>query len=85
MATYAVSCDSCKSTVTVRCQCDPAADTHEGGCAAADFDAAVRCAPDAGCCGQDHHHGQATTETGDACRPVTITVLDLGTPVRLGG
>lgn len=28
-----------------------------------------------GCCTEKHDHGKAANETGEACRPVTITVL----------
>jgi hypothetical protein len=35
-----------------------------------DPDAALSC----GCCPQDHHHGQAAGESGEPCRPITITV-----------
>lgn len=27
------------------------------------------------CCPQDHHHGQATALTGQACRPLIIRML----------
>ena len=35
-----------------------------------DPDAALSC----GCCPEDHHHGEAATESGEPCRPITITV-----------
>lgn len=82
MAVYSVSCGNCGSARTIRCSCAPGA--HDPGCHAGDFDAALDCAPDGACCLQDHHHGQQADATGEACRPVTITVLDLGTPVRMG-
>ena len=40
-----------------------------------DPDKALACLPDADCCKEDHHHGQAASVTGQPCRPVTITVL----------
>jgi hypothetical protein len=27
------------------------------------------------CCPQSHHHGQAASETGTPCRPVTVDLL----------
>jgi hypothetical protein len=42
---------------------------------ASDPDSAVQCAPDSGCCAEDHHHGQAANETGTPCRPITITAM----------
>jgi len=27
------------------------------------------------CCPQDHHHGQAASETGSPCRPVSIILV----------
>lgn len=27
------------------------------------------------CCPQDHHHGQAASESGSPCRPVTVMLL----------
>lgn len=56
-----ITADCCGKSVTVA---DGAADVH----VAAD---AAGCA----CCPQDHHHGQAATETGTPCRPLTITML----------
>lgn len=34
-------------------------------------DVAVEC----GCCPESHDHGKNASETGDICRPVTITVV----------
>jgi hypothetical protein len=51
----------CGRTVTVA---DGSADAH-----------AVADAAGCTCCPQDHHHGQAATESGTACRPLTITLL----------
>ena len=47
-------------------QCGASATIADG----TDPDAALTCA----CCPQDHHHGQAATESGVACRPITINV-----------
>ena len=47
-------------------QCGASATVADG----ADPDAALTC----GCCPLDHHHGQAATESGNACRPITISV-----------
>jgi hypothetical protein len=80
MAVYSVSCGNCGSTRTIRCTCVPGGG-HPPQCEAADFDAALNCREGSDCCGQDHHHGQQANESGQPCRPVTITVLDLGAPV----
>lgn len=53
-----------------------------------DHDVDVHNALDAagcGCCPQDHHHGQAASETGNACRPVTIILLPGSTDVLPAG
>lgn len=49
------------------------------------FDAhAVADAAGCKCCTQDHHHGQAASESGTPCRPVTILGLP-GSLVSLEG
>jgi hypothetical protein len=30
---------------------------------------------DCDCCPESHHHGRAANETGEPCRPISITVL----------
>lgn len=40
-----------------------------------DPDAAVNCADECTQCTEDHHHGQSARETGEACRPITITAM----------
>lgn len=92
MAIYSVSHPQCGASRTIRCNCTPPPSTppaeipsaHRGDCAASDFDAALNCIPDKGCCGQDHHHGQQADETGKPCRPINITVLDLGVVLQAG-
>lgn len=49
----------------------------EGG----DPDAQLQCP----CCPADHHHGQAANESGEPCRPLTITLLPGTAPLTLGG
>jgi hypothetical protein len=41
----------------------------------ADPDSVLVCPPEAPCCKEDHHHGNAANESGQPCRPVLITVL----------
>ena len=47
-------------------QCGASATVPDGS----DPDTALSC----DCCPQPHHHGQAATESGEPCRPITITV-----------
>lgn len=56
-----IQCNGCGASVT----------TSDG----ADPDAQLNCRPDGGCCLQDHHHGREADASGEACRPITITVL----------
>jgi hypothetical protein len=37
------------------------------------------------CCPQDHHHGQATAESGVPCRPVHIIMVGGSAPVSGAG
>lgn len=124
-----LQCPGCNATRQTLCVPGCSPDRHGEGCLNADFDAALDCLPGRGCCGQDHHHGQAANacpgehdgavcphpagacgiwasaqalqpaaaQAADAgcpgghcgkgvpgctvCRPITITVLDLGLPV----
>lgn len=55
-------------------QCGKSVVTSDGS----DPDSALVC----GCCPEDHHHGEAANESGQACRPVTISV---GATVGPGG
>lgn len=50
--------------------CHAQAFTENGGSP----DRAVEC----GCCPEEHDHGRAANETGEACRPVTIVVIPGG-------
>jgi hypothetical protein len=51
----------------------------------ADPDSALACPPEAPCCKEDHHHGNAANESGQPCRPVIITVLPGSVHMKLAG
>jgi hypothetical protein len=74
----AITCDGCHRTAYAECEAAPAGGRACGqdGCAHSDPDAAFDVLqPGCGCCGEDHHHGAAANESGEPCRPLTITVL----------
>jgi hypothetical protein len=73
-----VQCPGCLTSAYIECNCPPgvsAGDGHLYGCRMADLDAEVTCPEDSSCCQEDHHHGEAANVAGEACRPLTITVL----------
>lgn len=62
---YLIQTNCCRASVTAEDATDP--------------DSAVACTGETdACCTQPHHHGQAANETGQPCRPITITALGPG-------
>jgi hypothetical protein len=47
-----------------------------------DPDSVLECPPEAPCCKEDHHHGNAANESGQPCRPIKITVMPGSTALR---
>lgn len=73
----AISCDQCHRAAYAECEMAPSGGRcGKDNCPHTDPDATFdRLQPDCSCCEVDHHHGQAANQTGEPCRPLTITIL----------
>lgn len=63
-------CPGCGSNKVVTCtSCAPGSPVHNDGCEVGDLDSALSCLEGAGCCAQDHNHGQAANACPGAGSP----------------